>query len=115
MSNFQINGIPFPTPVIKNRPDEVKPATLGNESNGTSFGDVLENAIQEVSSLQQEAGAESQKLLTGNTQDIHSAMVALQKAAGSSLPALVARSGSRLEVAPSKLEAYGIESMIVAP
>jgi flagellar hook-basal body complex protein FliE len=79
MSNFQINGIPFPTPVIKNRPDEVKPATLGNESNGTSFGDVLENAIQEVSNLQQEAGAESQKLLTGS-QDIHSAMVALQKA-----------------------------------
>jgi len=75
MSNFQINGIPFPTPVIKNRPDEVKPAALGNESNGTSFGDVLE-----VSNLQQEAGAESQKLLTGNSQDIHSAMVALQKA-----------------------------------
>jgi flagellar hook-basal body complex protein FliE len=80
MSNFQINGIPFPSPVIKNRPDEIKPATLGNESNGTSFGDVLENAIQEVSNLQQEAGSESQKLLTGNTQDIHSAMVALQKA-----------------------------------
>ena len=80
MSDFQINGIPFPSPVIKTRPDEVKPATLGNDSNGTSFGDVLENAIQQVSNLQQEAGSESQKLLTGNTQDIHSAMVALQKA-----------------------------------
>jgi len=80
MSEFLINGIPFPSPVIKTRPDEVKPATLGNDSNGTSFGDVLENAIQQVSNLQQEAGSESQKLLTGNTQDIHSAMVALQKA-----------------------------------
>ena len=81
MSEFLINGIPFPSPVIKNRPDEVKQATLGGkDSNGTSFGDVLENAIQEVSNLQQQAGAESQKLLTGNSQDIHSAMVALQKA-----------------------------------
>ena len=80
MSDFQINGIPFPSPVIKNRPDEVKPATVGNESNGASFGDVLQNAIQEVSNLQKEAASESQKLLTGNTQDIHSAMVALQKA-----------------------------------
>jgi len=80
MSEFLINGIPFPSPVIKTRPDEVRPATLGNDSNGTSFGDVLENAIQQVSNLQQEAGSESQKLLTGNTQDIHSAMVALQKA-----------------------------------
>jgi len=80
MSNFQINGIPFPSPVIKTRPDEVKPATSGSESKGASFGDVLENAIQQVSSMQQEAGAESQKLLSGNTQDIHSAMVALQKA-----------------------------------
>ena len=80
MSEFLINGIPFPSPVIKTRPDEVKAATLGNESNGTSFGDVLENAIQQVSNLQQEAGSESQRLLTGNTQDIHSAMVALQKA-----------------------------------
>jgi flagellar hook-basal body complex protein FliE len=80
MSEFLINGIPFPSPVIKTRPDEIKAATLGNESNGTSFGDVLENAIQQVSNLQQEAGSESQKLLTGNTQDIHSAMVALQKA-----------------------------------
>ena len=80
MSDFQINGIPFPTPVIKNRPDEVKPAAVGSEPSGTSFGDVLENAIQEVSNLQREAGTESQKLLTGNTQDIHAAMVALQKA-----------------------------------
>ena len=80
MSNFQINGIPFPSPVIKSRPDEIKPAKVGNESSGSSFGDVLENAIQEVSNLQQKAGTESQKLLTGNSQDIHSAMVALQKA-----------------------------------
>jgi flagellar hook-basal body complex protein FliE len=80
MSDFQINGIPFPSPVIKPRLDEVKPATLGNESNGSSFGDVLANAMEQVSHLQAEAGSESQKLLTGNTQDIHAAMVALQKA-----------------------------------
>lgn len=80
MSDFQINGIPFPNPVIKSRPDEVQPATTGHDSTGASFGDLLENAIQEVSHLQQKAGAESQKLLTGNTQDIHTAMVALQKA-----------------------------------
>lgn len=80
MSNFQINGIPFPSPVIKTRPDEVKPAEPSSQPDGANFDEVLKNAIQQVSDLQHEAGMESQKLLTGSSQDIHSAMVALQKA-----------------------------------
>jgi len=80
MSEFQINGIPFPNPVVKTKPDEIKPANSGSPQSGASFGEVLENAIQQASDLQHQAGEQSQKLMTGNSQDIHSTMVALQKA-----------------------------------
>lgn len=79
MSEFQINGIPFPSPVVKTQPDEVKPAT-GSTRNVTSFGEVLENAIQQVSDAQQEAGTQAKQLMAGNSHDIHSTMVAIQKA-----------------------------------
>ena len=75
MSEFQINGIQFPNPVVKNKLDEIKPA-----DSGPSFGETLETAIKEVSNLQTEAGSQAQKLMTGNSHDIHTTMVALQKA-----------------------------------
>jgi flagellar hook-basal body complex protein FliE len=80
MSEFQINGIPFPNPVVKTKPDEVRPGKATVPQTGPSFGEVLQNAIQQVSDLHHEAGIESQKLMTGNSHDIHSAMVAIQKA-----------------------------------
>jgi len=80
MSDFEINGISFPNPVVKTRPDEIKPTGAGISPSGPSFGDVLENAIQQVNDLQQEAGDESKKLMSGGPQDIHTTMVAIQKA-----------------------------------
>jgi flagellar hook-basal body complex protein FliE len=77
MSDFLINPNKFPAPVISNKPAEVKPAQT---QAGPKFGDMLSDAIQEVNQLQQQASTETEKLMTGEVKDIHTAMIALQKA-----------------------------------
>lgn len=77
MSNFPVNPLGFPNPIINNKPSEIKPI---QEQNGPTFGDVLNNAIQQVSDIQKEAGMEAQKFMSGEVTDIHTAMVAVQKA-----------------------------------
>jgi flagellar hook-basal body complex protein FliE len=77
MNDFLINPNQYPAPIISNKPAEVKPAL---KEPGSSFGEVLENAIQEVNELQTQAGTETQKLMTGEIKDIHTAMIAVQKA-----------------------------------
>jgi flagellar hook-basal body complex protein FliE len=47
---------------------------------GQSFGLMLEDAMQQVSQLQSQAGEEVRKVLTGEITDIHTAMIAVQKA-----------------------------------
>jgi flagellar hook-basal body complex protein FliE len=78
MSNNNINPLGFPPPIITNKPPEVK--QIPGELKGPSFGEVLENAIKEVSDIQKEAGEEGRKFMTGEVKDIHTAMVAVQKA-----------------------------------
>jgi flagellar hook-basal body complex protein FliE len=77
MSEFPIQGVGFPAPIIKTRPDEIRPA---NNQNGSSFGSLLHEAIDQVNELQHQAGKEVQSLMTGEIKDIHSAMIAVQKA-----------------------------------
>lgn len=45
-----------------------------------AFGQVLKDAIQEVNSLQIGSETEVQKFITGESKDIHTAMIALQRA-----------------------------------
>jgi flagellar hook-basal body complex protein FliE len=78
MSNNTVNPLGFPPPIIINKPAEIKP--LPAEPKGPSFGEVLENAIKEVSDIQKEAGEEARKLMTGEVKDIHTVMIAAQKA-----------------------------------
>lgn len=47
---------------------------------GADFSKMLGNAIEEANDLQTQAGVEVQKVLTGEINDIHSAMIAVQKA-----------------------------------
>ncbi len=47
---------------------------------GASFGDMLKNAISTVNELQQQSDQEIQKLMTGETKDLHTTMIAVQKA-----------------------------------
>ena len=77
MSEFPIQGVGFPAPIIKTRPDEIRPA---DNQSGSSFGSLLHEAIEQVNELQHQAGQEVQSLMTGEIKDIHSAMIAVQKA-----------------------------------
>jgi len=50
------------------------------ESGGESFGKILENTISEVNRLQNESEEQIKKLMTGEVQDVHTALIAVQKA-----------------------------------
>ena len=50
------------------------------EQDGASFSEILGNAIQEVNDLQSKAGEQVQQAMTGEVTDIHTAMIAVQKA-----------------------------------
>ncbi len=45
-----------------------------------SFGDVLNQAMTDVNSLQQEAGKAVEKMVTGEATDLHDVMIAVEKA-----------------------------------
>jgi len=77
MSEFPLQAISFPAPIIKSRPDEVRPA---DAQHGASFGSVLQEAIKGVDELQDKADKEVRSLMAGEIKDIHSAMIAVQKA-----------------------------------
>lgn len=50
------------------------------ESSEGSFGDFIKQAVSEVNHAQKEADSAIQKLATGNSQDIHQTMIAMEKA-----------------------------------
>ena len=46
----------------------------------TSFGDTLNQAIADVNGLQQEAGKAVEKMVAGESTDLHEVMIAVEKA-----------------------------------
>lgn len=56
------------------------PAGDAASTGGTSFAAALQNAMQQVQQLQNNADQESVKLATGQSQDLHAAMIATEKA-----------------------------------
>jgi len=61
-------------------PEIAKPRPSGKPEEGASFGDVLKSAISTANELQKQSDAEIQKLMAGETQDLHTTMIAVQKA-----------------------------------
>ncbi|HET7108476.1 MAG TPA: flagellar hook-basal body complex protein FliE [Candidatus Acidoferrum sp.] len=56
-------------------------ASRGGEGNGSGdFVKSLQDAMSEVGDLQSQADTRVNQLLTGNGQDVHSAMIAVEKA-----------------------------------
>lgn len=55
-------------------------ATANQTSTGSDFMSALRDATDQVSHLQSEASMKVSTMLTGNGQDVHSAMIAVQKA-----------------------------------
>lgn len=51
-----------------------------DSSSGVSFGETLRKALENVNDVQADADQLSQKLATGDVQDVHQVMVALEKA-----------------------------------
>ncbi len=60
-------------------PEFRKPQSQGGDK-GTGFGDVLKDAISTVNELQKQSDQEIQKLMTGESQDLHTTVIAMQKA-----------------------------------
>ena len=75
MRDLLVNPTGVPNSIIDSTPARPK---VGES--GTTFSAILGNAILEVNDLQTQAGQETQKVMTGEITDIHSAMIAVQKA-----------------------------------
>ncbi len=61
-------------------PEIPRPRRTAEEGNGEGFGQVLRDAITTTNDLQKQSNLEIQKLMTGETQDLHETMIAVQKA-----------------------------------
>jgi len=55
------------------------PASQGG-ADGASFGDLLQQALKEVNDTQASSEQEARNLMSGNTTDMHTAILAVQKA-----------------------------------
>jgi flagellar hook-basal body complex protein FliE len=73
----QIKAITFPTvPLV----DNAGASHVAGGASSSGFMNSLQQAISKVNDIQLEAGQATQALMTGQTQNIHQAMVALQEA-----------------------------------
>jgi flagellar hook-basal body complex protein FliE len=61
-------------------PEIPRPRAAEKTGEGASFGDVLKDAISTVNELQKQSDHEIRKLMTGETQDLHTTLIAVQKA-----------------------------------
>jgi flagellar hook-basal body complex protein FliE len=61
-------------------PEIPRPRASARTEEGASFGDVLKEAISTVNELQKQSDHEIQKLMMGETQDLHTTLIAVQKA-----------------------------------
>jgi flagellar hook-basal body complex protein FliE len=55
-------------------------ATSGQAAGSSDFLSTLRSAVDQVNQLQSEASGQVSSMLSGNGQDVHSAMIAVQKA-----------------------------------
>lgn len=61
-------------------PEIRRPRELAKEQSGVSFGETLRDAITTVNNAQKQSDLAVQKLMTGESQDLHATLIAVQKA-----------------------------------
>ena len=61
-------------------PEIRSPRAHAGEKSGTGFGEVLKDAISTVNELQKQSDQQIQKFMTGESQDLHTTVIAMQKA-----------------------------------
>jgi flagellar hook-basal body complex protein FliE len=75
------NAIPAFSPIPTELAGSASAASSdGGVAGNSDFMKTLRNAMEEVGDLQSEADGKVAQLLTGNGQDVHSTMIAVQKA-----------------------------------
>ena len=76
-----VNPVSFTLPQIDSPTSAVRSAPEVESAGGPeSFGSTLKSAVKEVNSLQNQADEMAVKVTTGDIEDVHQAMVAMQKA-----------------------------------
>ncbi len=73
----QIKAITFPTPPFV---DGAAASHATGDAQSSGFMDTLQHAISKANNIQLEANQATEALMTGQTQNIHQTMVALQEA-----------------------------------
>ena len=61
-------------------PEIRRPENQGGQKGEAGFGEILKEAISTVNELQKQSDQEIQKLMTGESQDLHTTIIAVQKA-----------------------------------
>lgn len=65
---------------IKNRLNIESTVTNKNSNNTTSFGDYLKAAVDSVNEAQVKADEETMKVISGESEDLHQALIAAEEA-----------------------------------
>lgn len=76
ITSFNLNQIGKVNSIGNNRSNDFQ----NTDVNGVGFSDFLKDAISKVNDLQLQAEEINQKFVTGEIQDIHSVMIASEKA-----------------------------------
>lgn len=61
-------------------PEIRTPQKLRPQTSGPGFGEILKDAISAVNQMQKESDLQVQKLMAGESQDLHETLLAVQKA-----------------------------------
>lgn len=67
-------------PVISDLPLSLGTKPAGESGEKTRFGALLKDAISTVNDLQQKSDIEIQKIITGESDELHTAVIAMQRA-----------------------------------
>lgn len=61
-------------------PEIRSPQTHAGEKSNTGFGEILKDAITTTNELQKQSDQQIQKFMAGESQDLHTTVIAMQKA-----------------------------------
>jgi flagellar hook-basal body complex protein FliE len=61
-------------------PEIRTPQLRAGEKSGAGFGDILKDAISAANVLQKQSDQEIQKFMSGESEDLHTTVIAMQKA-----------------------------------
>lgn len=75
-----VNFVSLLMPAPLQEAQQAPPPPAGTEGVTRSFSDLLQQKLEELNSLQQQADALTQEYLAGQVQDVHQVMLALEQA-----------------------------------